>query len=114
MRSSRGEMRRGDPVAHVDVRNGYASLRAGLAMTAFVASVAVLGTIPSLAAERAAWPAKPLRLLVPFTPGGSQDVTARLLSAPVQQSMGQNIVVDNRPGSGGLIATQEGARATPD
>jgi tripartite-type tricarboxylate transporter receptor subunit TctC len=62
----------------------------------------------------AAYPTKPLRLLVPFTPGGSQDVTARLLSTPVQQSIGQNIVVDNRPGSGGLIATQEGARATPD
>ena len=51
---------------------------------------------------------------MPFTPGGSQDVTARLVSLPVQQSIGQNIVVDNRPGSGGLIATQEGARGTPD
>jgi tripartite-type tricarboxylate transporter receptor subunit TctC len=60
------------------------------------------------------YPAKPVRLLVPFTPGGSQDVTARLVSAPVQQALGTNIVVDNRPGSGGLIATQEGARATPD
>jgi tripartite-type tricarboxylate transporter receptor subunit TctC len=57
---------------------------------------------------------KPIRLLVPFTPGGSQDVTARLVSAPVAQALGQNIVVDNRPGSGGLIATQEGARGTPD
>lgn len=62
----------------------------------------------------AAYPTKPLRLLVPFTPGGSQDVTARLVSTPVQQSIGQNIVIDNRPGSGGLIATQEGARGTPD
>jgi tripartite-type tricarboxylate transporter receptor subunit TctC len=61
-----------------------------------------------------AYPTKPIRLLVPFTPGGSQDVTARLVSVPVQQSLGTNIVVDNRPGSGGLIATQEGARATPD
>ena len=66
------------------------------------------------ARESAAYPTKPLRLLVPFTPGGSQDVTARLVSTPVQQSIGQNIVVDNRPGSGGLIATQEGARGTPD
>ncbi len=57
---------------------------------------------------------KPIRLLVPFTPGGSQDVTARLVSAPVAQALGENIVVDNRPGSGGLIATQEGARGTPD
>lgn len=57
---------------------------------------------------------KPIRLLVPFTPGGSQDVTARLVSAPVAQALGENIVVDNRPGSGGLIATQEAARGTPD
>lgn len=68
------------------------------------------------AAQRGAqtYPTRPIRLLVPFTPGGSQDVTARLVSIPVQQSIGENIVVDNRPGSGGLIATQEGARATPD
>ena len=61
-----------------------------------------------------AYPTKPIRLLVPFTPGGSQDITARLVSAPVMHALGQNIVVDNRPGSGGLIATQEGARSTPD
>jgi len=60
------------------------------------------------------YPSKPVRLLVPFTPGGSQDVTARLVSAPVTQSLGQNIVVDNRAGSGGLFATQECARGTPD
>ena len=60
------------------------------------------------------YPSKPIRLLVPFTAGGSQDTTARLVSTPVQQALGTNIVVDNRPGSGGLIATQEGARATPD
>lgn len=62
----------------------------------------------------AAYPTRPVRLLVPFTPGGSQDVTARLLSAPAQQALGENIVVDNRAGSGGLTATQEVARATPD
>ncbi len=81
---------------------------------------ALLFCLPPLHAWGAAkdassgYPAKPIRLLVPFTPGGSQDVTARLVSGPVQQALGQNIVIDNRPGSGGLIATQEGARATPD
>ncbi|MGZ8210526.1 MAG: Bug family tripartite tricarboxylate transporter substrate binding protein [Burkholderiales bacterium] len=75
----------------------------------------IWGAFPVHAASRAAvFPDKPVRLLVPFTPGGSQDVTARLVSAPVAQALGENIVVDNRPGSGGLIATQEGARATPD
>ncbi|HYC45093.1 MAG TPA: tripartite tricarboxylate transporter substrate binding protein [Burkholderiales bacterium] len=86
-----------------------------------LAFVIACATSTAYAAERvsvragpASYPTKPLRLLVPFTPGGSQDVTARLLSAPVQQSLGENVVVDNRPGSGGLIATQEAARATPD
>lgn len=65
-------------------------------------------------AAQASYPSKPLRLLVPFTPGGSQDVSARLISAPAAQALGQNIVIDNRPGSGGLIAAQEAARATPD
>ncbi|HEX2830744.1 MAG TPA: tripartite tricarboxylate transporter substrate binding protein [Burkholderiales bacterium] len=77
------------------------------------AAAAACAAVGAGAAQRD-YPAKPIRLLVPFTPGGSQDVTARLVSAPVQQALGTNIVVDNRPGSGGLIATQEGARATPD
>ena len=75
----------------------------------------VLGCIGATeAVAQRPYPTKPIRLLVPFTPGGSQDVTARLVSGPVQQALGQNIVIDNRPGSGGLIATQEAARATPD
>ena len=69
----------------------------------------------ALAAQPApAYPTKPIRLLVPFTPGGSQDVLARILAGPVTQSIGRNIVVDNRPGAGGLIATQEVARANSD
>ena len=75
---------------------------------------AFLGAPHAATREKAAYPTRPVRLLVPFTPGGSQDVTARLLSAPAQQALGENIVVDNRAGSGGLIATQEAARAAPD
>ncbi|RPI47648.1 MAG: tripartite tricarboxylate transporter substrate binding protein [Betaproteobacteria bacterium] len=71
-------------------------------------------TLDASAAQAPAYPSKPLRLLVPFTPGGSQDVAARLVSAPVAQTLGQNIVIDNRPGSGGLIAAQEAARAPAD
>lgn len=85
-------------------RHGYAS---GL-----LAAVLAVGSASLLAAQ--AFPAKPLRLLVPFTPGGSQDVAARLIGAPVAQALGQNVVIDNRPGSGGLIAAQEAARANPD
>ena len=94
-------------ISVVRLRAAALLLIAGCGLAAGDVSAAAKDTV-------AAYPTKPLRLLVPFTPGGSQDVTARLVSLPVQQSIGQNIVVDNRPGSGGLIATQEGARGTPD
>lgn len=69
-----------------------------------------------LAASAAAqpYPSKPVRLLVPFTPGGSQDVIGRLLAAKVGEALGQTIVVENKPGAGGLLATQELARAPAD
>lgn len=91
-----------------------ATITLRLHAAALGAVVTLMTPAPAYAATDPAYPARPIRLLVPFTPGGSQDVTARLLSGPVQQALGQNVVVDNRPGSGGLIATQEGARATPD
>ena len=83
-------------------------------LTIALTSLGAAGGPAAAAREDSAYPSRPIRLLVPFTPGGSQDVTARLVSVPVQQNLGQNVVIDNRPGSGGLIATQEAARATPD
>jgi len=85
-------------------------MRKGSIMQLLIAMLAAAGTVQ--AAQP--YPSKPLRLLVPFTPGGSQDVSARLISAPVAQAVGENVVIDNRPGSGGLIAAQEAARANPD
>ena len=55
-----------------------------------------------------------MRLLVPFTPGGAQDVVARLFAQKVGDALGERFVVDNRAGAGGLIAAQEAARASPD
>jgi tripartite-type tricarboxylate transporter receptor subunit TctC len=52
------------------------------------------------------WPEKPVRMLVPFAPGGGTDIQARLLSAVFQKSMGQTFIIDNRTGASGLIATQ--------
>jgi tripartite-type tricarboxylate transporter receptor subunit TctC len=84
-------------------------------MRAAVTAVGCVALTVFAAGTRAqVYPTKPLRLLVPFTPGGSQDVAARLISAPVAQALGQNVVVDNRAGSGGLIAAQEAARAQSD
>jgi tripartite-type tricarboxylate transporter receptor subunit TctC len=61
-----------------------------------------------------AWPAKPLRLIVTFSPGGSSDIVARLISIPLGTELGQPIIVDNKPGAGGTIGALEAARAAPD
>ena len=60
------------------------------------------------------WPDKPVRILVPFPPGGGTDIQARLLSTAFQKSMGQNFIIDNRTGAGGLIAGQLAVDSPPD
>ncbi|CAH0171730.1 tripartite tricarboxylate transporter substrate binding protein [Roseomonas sp. CECT 9278] len=60
------------------------------------------------------WPDRPIRWIVPFPPGGSTDLWARLVAEPMAADLGQSIVIDNRGGAGGLIGTEAAARATPD
>jgi len=67
------------------------------------AAFTCLAVSPAMAQN---WPAKPVRILVPFPPGGGTDIQARLLSKVFQQELGQNFVIDNRTGAGGLIAAQ--------
>ena len=62
----------------------------------------------------AAWPDKPIRFVVPFTAGGPVDVVARLVAAPVAESLGATILIENRGGAGGNIGTAAVARAEPD
>jgi tripartite-type tricarboxylate transporter receptor subunit TctC len=60
------------------------------------------------------WPDRPIRWIVPFPPGGSTDLWARLVAEPMAADLGQPIVIDNRGGAGGLIGTEAAARAAPD
>jgi tripartite-type tricarboxylate transporter receptor subunit TctC len=81
----------------------------GLA-TAAVATPSIF----SSGASGAAWPVKPVRVVVPFTPGGSTDITARLVSNRLQEVWGQSVVVENKPGAGGNIAGDMVAHSDPD
>src|SRR5919106_6840823 len=60
------------------------------------------------------WPAKPVRVIVPFAPGGGADLTARPISQRLSEALGQQFVVDNRGGAGGAIGMELTAKALPD
>ena len=66
------------------------------------------------AAQAQTFPTKPIKLLVPFAPGGSSEIVARSVAAEMSKGLGQQMIVDNRPGGAGNIAMQEAARAEPD
>ena len=60
------------------------------------------------------WPAKPIRFIVPYPPGGGTDVIARIVQSPLAEALGQQIVIENRGGAGGAVGTEMAARAAPD
>ena len=66
------------------------------------------------AANAQSWPSKPLRLVVPFAPGGSSEIVARAVAGEMAKTLGQNVFVDNKPGAAGNIAMQEVANSTDD
>ncbi len=81
--------------------------------TALTAGAAAAALAPSLRAQTA-WPTKPVRLVLGFAPGGGSDVMARVLAQPMSDLLGQPVIVENRPGASGNIATVDVSRAPAD
>ena len=77
--------------------------------------LALPGLLATPAVARAAeWPARPLRMVVPFTPGGSTDILGRVVASRIGAALGQPVVVENRPGAGGTVGTEQIAHAAAD
>ncbi len=87
-----------------------------IAVHMFVGAASVLGVIGGAANVMAAdaYPVRPIRLIIPFPPGGSNDVVGRVIAQQLSERLGQQVVVDNRGGAGGLIGTEQAAKADPD
>jgi tripartite-type tricarboxylate transporter receptor subunit TctC len=82
------------------------------------AALAAAGTAllaaSGVAGAQAAWPSKPIRLVVPYTPGGSSDIIARAISQPLQEALGQTVIVENKPGANGNTGSDAVAKAPAD
>lgn len=73
----------------------------------------VLGGVEA-GAQSAAYPDRPVKILVPYAPGGATDIVARIIGEQMRQTLGQPVVIENKPGANGIIAVEEMARAKPD
>jgi tripartite-type tricarboxylate transporter receptor subunit TctC len=80
----------------------------------FAGAALCLGFMLSVSAHAQSYPTKPIRLIIPFAPGGTNDVLGRMVAQHLTESLGQTIVPDNRPGFQGIIGTDMAAKAQPD
>ena len=78
------------------------------------AACTTLACEPSIAQPAQKYPDKPIRFIVPFPPGGGNDILARMLAPKMSESLGQPVVIDNRAGAGGNIGTDLAAKSPPD
>jgi len=83
--------------------------------SAGLAAVSLLAGLPALAQEKAAgFPSRPVRVVVPYTPGGVSDTVTRLVMQKLAERLGQPVVVENRPGANGMIGSDNVAKSAPD
>jgi tripartite-type tricarboxylate transporter receptor subunit TctC len=78
----------------------------------FVLAAFVLGLAPSVLAQ--SWPSKPIKIIIPFPPGNTTDIMARLIGPKITERLGQPIIVENRPGASGMLGLDYVAKAAPD
>ncbi len=90
------------------------TLRPCRSSTASIVLAALAIAATGLVHAQDAYPTRPIRMLVPFSPGGASDTAARVVGQQLAPRFGQQIVIENRPGAGGVIGTEIAARATPD
>ena len=83
-------------------------------MKARIAASALLGTLLAFAAQAQTWPAKPIKMVVPFTAGGSTDTVARIISEKLTTRLGQPVVVENKAGAGGALGSDFVAKSPAD
>ena len=74
----------------------------------------LIATLVSTGVQAQAYPSRPMRMIVPFSPGGAADILARSLSEPLGKQLGQSVLVINRDGGGTVIGVNEAAHASPD
>lgn len=78
------------------------------------ALIAGAATLLAPKAGAQAWPAKPIKVIVPYTPGGFTDITARLVTQKLQERLGQPVVIDNKPGANSIVGVEALAKSPPD
>ena len=80
----------------------------------WIAAAAGVLAIAAAPAFGQAYPNKVIRLIVPFAPGGTTDIVGRVISEPLGKQLGQNVIVENKAGGGGVVGAQELVRSAPD